>query len=403
MTSRCRRATCALSKLLATAALLLPPVAAASGLELDLRLRTEHYPAAAGDGFGSRARVQALWRQQYDAWRLKLGGRATVSDSPWGHGQQLDADEISLSHMSDLGTLTLGRQQIAWGRADGFRLLDSVNPLRWPDALFDDAQDARLPQWMLNWEAQAADWQWQVFAGHDRQLHASDPAFPQFRADGDARPRTRVAAEFAGGRLGRRLADLDISLYALRGPDPQPLWRPSPQGLQRLDARRNLLGLSGDATLGGLVLRGEWVYSENSALDAQLNPAQQRTTQALLGLDWEQGAWFISPQLYHQQQQLRDGGNPRTRADYTSLLLQHKSMQDRLQLRAFALHGFSTGERWYSLTLSYDVHDHWQWRLALDHFAVDRAPAGALPSAAGGLLSPFADLDRLSLEAIIRY
>src|SRR5690606_8243682 len=43
-----------------------------------------------------------------------------------------------------------GKQQVAWGQADGFRVLDIINPQDLREFNLPDAEDYRIPLWMLN-------------------------------------------------------------------------------------------------------------------------------------------------------------------------------------------------------------------------------------------------------------
>ena len=53
---------------------------------------------------------------------------------------------------SQLG-IKLGKQQIIWGRTDLFRVLDVINPVDYSsNNIFDELEDIRIPQWMLETE-----------------------------------------------------------------------------------------------------------------------------------------------------------------------------------------------------------------------------------------------------------
>lgn len=42
----------------------------------------------------------------------------------------------------------VGKQQVVWGKTDGFRVLDTVNPLDYKEFVLSDFLDARIPLWM---------------------------------------------------------------------------------------------------------------------------------------------------------------------------------------------------------------------------------------------------------------
>ena len=58
--------------------------------------------------------------------------------------------------LGDSGTelgIRLGKQQVVWGRTDLFRVLDVLNPVDYSrQNIYDELEDIRIPQWMLNLE-----------------------------------------------------------------------------------------------------------------------------------------------------------------------------------------------------------------------------------------------------------
>ena len=46
--------------------------------------------------------------------------------------------------------LTLGKQQVVWGKADGLKLLDVVNPQNFREFILDNFDDSRIPLWTVN-------------------------------------------------------------------------------------------------------------------------------------------------------------------------------------------------------------------------------------------------------------
>lgn len=45
--------------------------------------------------------------------------------------------------------ITVGKQQIVWGKADGLRVLDLVNPFNFREFLLDEFEDSRIPLWSV--------------------------------------------------------------------------------------------------------------------------------------------------------------------------------------------------------------------------------------------------------------
>lgn len=44
----------------------------------------------------------------------------------------------------------IGKQQVVWGKADGFRLLDLINPFDYREPFYPNFEDVRIPMWMIN-------------------------------------------------------------------------------------------------------------------------------------------------------------------------------------------------------------------------------------------------------------
>jgi len=53
--------------------------------------------------------------------------------------------------------LVLGRQQNVWGKADGLKVLDLVNPQDFRELILDDFDDSRIPLWAVNAEIPVAE------------------------------------------------------------------------------------------------------------------------------------------------------------------------------------------------------------------------------------------------------
>ncbi|MCK5189732.1 MAG: hypothetical protein KAR12_06720 [Methylococcales bacterium] len=68
--------------------------------------------------------------------------------------------------------LTLGKQQVVWGKADGLKVLDIVNPQSFREFILDDFDSSRIPLWTLNIEQSIADWDLQFLWIPDQTYHA---------------------------------------------------------------------------------------------------------------------------------------------------------------------------------------------------------------------------------------
>ena len=68
--------------------------------------------------------------------------------------------------------LTIGKQQIVWGKSDGLKVLDIVNPQSFNEFILDDYENSRIPLWALNVEQTWGDWDMQFIWIPDKTYHA---------------------------------------------------------------------------------------------------------------------------------------------------------------------------------------------------------------------------------------
>ncbi len=87
-----------------------------------------------------------------------------------------DVVELELSELYIQGEMAetfikLGKQQIVWGKSDGLKVLDIVNPQSFREFILDDYDDSRMPLWTLNIEHRFADWDVQFIWMPDPSYH----------------------------------------------------------------------------------------------------------------------------------------------------------------------------------------------------------------------------------------
>lgn len=80
------------------------------------------------------------WYEKYDKAQDQMG-----------HVQRTDwLRDCYLDYTNGPWFLRLGKQQVAWGQADGITILDRVNPLDLTEYWLQDFVDLRIPLWMAN-------------------------------------------------------------------------------------------------------------------------------------------------------------------------------------------------------------------------------------------------------------
>jgi hypothetical protein len=87
-------------------------------------------------------------------------------------GIELELREMYLQGEIGETFLALGKQQIVWGKADGLKVLDIVNPQSFREFILDDFDNSRIPLWTANIERTIADWDIQFIWIPDQTYHA---------------------------------------------------------------------------------------------------------------------------------------------------------------------------------------------------------------------------------------
>ncbi len=92
------------------------------------------------------AKAKYWYDAAYDA-RDKLD----IAQHYAGHIQRSDwLRDLYLDYTKGPWFLRMGKQQVAWGQADGITILDRVNPVDLSEYWLPDMQDIRIPLWMAN-------------------------------------------------------------------------------------------------------------------------------------------------------------------------------------------------------------------------------------------------------------
>ncbi|MBI2381221.1 MAG: hypothetical protein HYV16_10760 [Gammaproteobacteria bacterium] len=351
------------------------------------------------------ATLEDSWGEVY----LKAKGRARYDFRYEGEHPYGEAAEEAYRHDADWrhlylgmplaeGELTLGWQQVVWGRADELRVLDQVNPVdyRWGGtALLDDSRIA-LP--MLRYTRTSGDWEWEALAAGSRKNRAPEPGSefdsPVFAAPDPAYFHALPPEDDRGLAYGLsangRLGEIDASFVALSARQFDPVYAslgPDPDGRLAVRAehpRYTMLGTGLAADLGNsLVLRGELAYFDRWRV---ANPSREtgsdETAQikSLLGIDYLVREWLISGQW--QGQRLLDWreGMLGARSEHVfTLSAEGSHAQDRLKSRFLLAFSPPAGDdAWLQGLFSYKPADWLKLGLEINvFFGTDTTMFGA--------------------------
>lgn len=392
-----------------------PPVDVGGYLENRSAYRVGHDPGVSE----LRHTLQVELERAWDRWSAEAVVRARYeTELEPETEEELDLRELVLAYRGPSVTARLGRQQVVWGKTDGLRLLDVVNPLDLRELLLDDFVDLRIPLWMANLEWFFGEQSLQVLVIPDLTFNRlADPGGEFFiPPDPPAGPPVPVAVARTeqpastpstweyGLRWSGRAGPWEVTANALYG------WGDVPVAVRRLEpgptvrvepriARSRTLGMSGDVPLGPGILRAEATFTPDAYRDVATpdglgRPERHQLLSYALGWDWLRSNWLISPQVFHE---IVIDPSPRLLDEpdrsFTTLLLQRKVLQDRLTLRLFALHGLDNSETWLNPTVAYHWFGCLEVSLGADVFGGD----------SDGLFGRFDGRDRLVLETTLRF
>ncbi len=287
--------------------------------------------------------------------------------------ERADADvrELTASWRGTEASLTLGAQQLNWGRMDILRVTDLLNPVDQNDLFYEELPEAKLALWMAN-----AEWQ---SGSHTVQLIVT----PQVPADrlpesamglpvrvampGMSPSHTTLAVRYGFEALG-----WNADFIAVRGWQPMPTLRPAIDStgarLQGTLLRQDSIGLSADTPIGSTVLRIEGLYAKLKPDDAgtDLGIDAGRRMAMGVGLDVRAGPWFLAGQIIGQEDM--DAMAMRTRSAYASAIVHRKWLQDRVSGRALHIREVRTGSSWSSLQAVYELSPNQLVQLQADLF-----------------------------------
>lgn len=351
--------------------------------------------------------LTAIGRVRADAFdRLEPGHPDPVEVSSLSRrgfwGDHVDFELRELFVQAPLGPvfLTVGKQQIVWGQADGLKVLDVVDPQDFREFILDDFEDSRIPLWSVHAEVPlgpvVADLVWIP----DPSFHEipepgavfafTAPRFLPPPREGFApalreleRPRRLVADGDAGLRLSSHVAGMDLSLVYLYRYDDRPVFRGEP-GVSALGPtifftpeyeRTHLVGGTFSSAFGDLTVRGEVALQT----DRYLSTTDLREVDALvdepelgtvLGLDWYGFRdTLLSFQVFQSWILGSAPGILRDRLETTFTFLARRSFRhDRVRLEGIWLHDLNEGDGLLRPRVVVEVRDGVEAWLGADVF-----------------------------------
>lgn len=337
-----------------------------------------------------------------------------------GNSSELELREFYVEFPSDNFYFTLGKQQVVWGKADGLKVLDIVNPQSYREFILEDFDDSRIPQWLANIESNFRGWDTQFLWIPDQSYHilATDDALytptsplmlPQSQAGVSSvevkpfkRPARTLMDSDVGLRLSRFWRGWDLTLNYLYQYDNFALLYQrrslTSHGLhveiEPQYRRTHVLGGSFSNAFDHWVLRGELAYFSNRYFLAE-GPstsnglAKGEEISYVIGLDWAGlENTLISGQLFQSVVLNRQSATIRDKTDSTvSLLVNHTLLNDTIELRFVCLANTNIGDGLVRLRASYEWQDNLKTWISNDTYYGSRE----------GIFGQFDNNDRLTL------
>lgn len=283
--------------------------------------------------------------------------------------------------------VTLGKQQVVWGKADGLRVLDVVNPFDFREFILDDFDDSRIPTWMANLEIPIKDATLQLLWIPDLTYHQLPedgatyefvsnvpppvPGVPVTVNDVD-RPGNWITDSDFGARLSWFFKGWDLTLNYLYHYDDIPvLYRTlniTPAGPRIVVdpeyERSHLIGGTFSNAFGDFTFRGEFGYSTDkhySTVDPLDVDGVHKTDEFayVLGLDYFGiSETLLSVQLF--QNILMDDASGLLRdkvENNVSLLARRDFLNDTVEVSNLVVHNLNNDDGFNRTKIKYDWRD----------------------------------------------
>lgn len=243
--------------------------------------------------------------------------RSDVQDnlSPGDHSQA-ELREFYVDASINNSIVRIGKQQVVWGKSDGLKVLDIVNPQDFREFILDDFDQSRIPLWTVNTEIPVYDMTLQLLLIPDQTYHEfansggsyaftspliipSTPPGASVVVNPTITPDRALEDADFGFRLSMFTQGWDLSLNYLYHFDDTPILFRTIDTL--LDAvvvtinpeykRTHLIGGTFTKTYGDLTIRGEIGYltdkfiATTNSLDVD-GVVKTGQLNYVLGFDW---------------------------------------------------------------------------------------------------------------------
>ena len=312
-----------------------------------------------------------------------------------------DIRDAYIERSFENGLLRVGKQQIVWGRLDGIKVLDVLNPQDFREFIMNDFSESRISLWSAFLDFSHGPWRTELALIPDNTGHAiaargawfeltapryryganpSDPSPPVITNRDSINASTSAYAL----RLSRQLGSTEIGAMMYSGIDYEPLGRVVASGdgslIERYYERRKLFGLHAETSVGSIAIRAEFAMQParifNTRSDSLLSTVKLDQLSAGIGIDIDGPlGTFINIQHVHDAVRNAPAELVRPDTDQVSTLFVRRTFSyETISLSSRYYHSHELGDDMLTLAVTFLFGDATKLRLAADFFSGD--PAG---------------------------
>ncbi len=327
----------------------------------------------------------------------------------------IESKEAYLLYGGDDFDLRIGQQQIVWGKTDGLRMLDIINPLDLREFILDDFLDSRIGLWSarLNYYADigGVENEFEFILVPDVRITKLAPAgsrwgFPAFASLpgltvitlAPEKPNWAAKNTELGFAWRANISGWDLSLNYFYGWKDNPnLFRQFSRATLTLQSRHLRMHTAGGSfanAFGAFVVRGEMAVNLGEGLDTtgvsfDTSVVRRTTFNGALAIDYSKSNWTIGAQVFGRHVVNKPQQNPLTTpsANFFTLRVATDFMNEKLKPEVLLLTDLDEGAILLRPKVSYEFSDQWLGRLGADILA-----------GTGGTFGRFAANDRVYSE-----
>ncbi len=244
-----------------------------------------------------------------------------------GDRSSLELRDAYLSTKLGAMFLKIGKQQTVWGKSDGIKVLDVINPQTFREFILEDFDDSRIGLWSVNAQIPLGDVTLEGIFIPDQTYHDvpefgatfaltapqfSPPVNGPFVVNEPDRPDQPLADADVGARISGLMGSWDFSLIYFYHYEDQFAFSVEDQGGTALVTpeynRVNLVGGTLANAFGPVTVRAEVGYTTNRAYNVEpVNGVlagdgivESDALNYVIGIDWNAPAnFFVSGQFFH--------------------------------------------------------------------------------------------------------